>query len=37
MLQWKPRLVVLLAIAALIAIAVLGGYAGWEQFNFLEW
>jgi hypothetical protein len=35
MLQWKPRLFVLLAVIALLAIAAAGGEYSW--FSFLEW
>jgi hypothetical protein len=35
MLQWKPRLRVLLAAAALLAIAFALGWA--DVANFLEW
>ncbi len=36
MLQWKPRLTMLLVIAALVVAAVLGGFGQWG-YNFLEW
>jgi hypothetical protein len=35
MLQWKPRLLMLVVIAALLAIAIVSGYI--DNFNFLEW
>jgi hypothetical protein len=36
MLQWNPRLVVLLAVAALVALAGLAGYAD-SLVNGLTW
>jgi hypothetical protein len=35
MLQWKPRLIVLLAVLALVAAAL--GQLTWDAFNQLTW